>query len=207
MRNRGWRGPFPALFPARFPGYPAVPLLLFLCVLLPGFSRAARAEFRAVETASPASVRILRGPAYFDTLLEHIRQAEDRIDVSMFLFKTTRYRKNRPARIVRELCRAGKRGVRVYVCLERSGYDENINRENEKTAERLRREGIAVAFDSPGVTNHQKVVLIDDGYAFVGSHNFTHAALSKNNEISLLVEGRDVVRTLRLMIEGCGQPR
>lgn len=139
---------------------------------------------------------------YFDSLIHHIRQAKKRIDVAMFLFKTTDSPKNRPAIIVGELLKAKARGVAVAVLLEQSGHDQELNSENRKTAEILKRGGIAVVFDQPETTTHAKLVIIDQRYVFLGSHNFSHAALAYNHESSLLIDSQDMaMQLLRYMDE------
>ena len=60
----------------------------------------------------------------------------------------------------------------------------------------MRKHGIKVNFDSPKTTTHTKLVVIDRRYSMVGSHNFTHAALKYNNELSLLIDDRDLAQQL-----------
>lgn len=139
--------------------------------------------------ATAASVRLLLDGAYFTALVPALRQARQRIDIAMFLFKVNKeYPDNRPAMIVRELADAVKRGVKVRVALEHSSKDQKINATNERVAELLRQSGVTVRFDSPSTTSHGKLVVIDRRLVFLGSHNFTHSALSRNHEISVLLE-------------------
>ncbi len=98
--------------------------------------------------------------------------------------------------VVAELVSASQRGVQVRVFLEESGYDEKLNATNRQTAEQLRKHGIETTFDSAKTTTHTKLVVIDQQFSFVGSHNFTHAALRYNNELSLLIDDRDLARKL-----------
>ena len=136
----------------------------------------------------PGQIRILPGKEYYDVLTSLIQHADQRIDLAMFLFKTTKSPKNRPSLLVNELIRARGKGVEVNIVLEKSGYDENINRENLKVAKKLRKKGIIVRFDDPKTTSHTKMVVIDSHYCLVGSHNLTHSALAYNNEFSLLID-------------------
>ena len=150
----------------------------------------------ATVKTSQGDVVVLANADYFPALLSKIRGAEANIGLSMFVFKTTESAKNRPSMVVEELISAAQRGVQVQVFLEKSGYDEKLNATNQQTAEKLRKHGLEVTFDAPNITTHTKLVVIDQRFSFVGSHNFTHAALRYNNELSLLVDDRGLAQKL-----------
>lgn len=151
--------------------------------------------YRRIMTR-PGEIRVLPDEEYFDTFIHYLRSAEKSIDICMFVFKTTTAPGNRPALVAKELIKARKRGVRVRVVLEESGYDGKLTRENQRVARRLRKNGIEVRFDAPSRTTHAKAVVIDQRYTFVGSHNLTHAALAYNHEFSLLVDSRPLALEL-----------
>jgi competence ComEA-like helix-hairpin-helix protein len=145
----------------------------------------------------PGEIKILADSAYYDTLLNFISHAEYRIDIILFVFKTTASPKNRPSLLIKALAQAQKRGVSVTVLLEESNYDAELNKENQATAKLLRKQGISVRFDSPKATTHTKLVIVDNRFCIVGSHNFTHAALAYNNELSLLVDSTELAQELQ----------
>ncbi|MEW6593996.1 MAG: phospholipase D-like domain-containing protein [Thermodesulfobacteriota bacterium] len=144
----------------------------------------------------PGEVRVLPDETYFPVLLQYIKEASRRIELAMFLFKTTASPENRPAQLAQALINARQRGVQVEVLLENSGYDEGLNRENEKVAALLRKNLIAVRLDQPETTTHTKLVVIDGRYVFLGSHNLTQAALKHNHEVSLLIDSAALAREL-----------
>jgi len=150
----------------------------------------ANSSFRVLPRiiTQPGEIMLLPDQLYYDTLVNFLHNADQRIDVAMFLFKTTKARKNRPSEIAEELAAARKRGLEVNVTLEESGYDESINRENGRTAKDLKDNGAQVHFDTRGTTSHMKIVIVDQRFCFVGSHNFTHAALALNHEFSVLID-------------------
>ena len=152
-------------------------------------------------TVSQDNVLLLPDKLYFDALIDYIREADTSIDIAMFIFKTTRSKRNRPRKLVNELIKAQKRGVMVRVILEKSGYEDSINEENEKVARKLRKHGITVLFDSIKTTTHTKLVIVDQRFSFVGSHNLTHSALAYNHELSLLIDNRQLARELAYYIE------
>lgn len=166
-------------------------------------SRAAGLEGRTgLNATRTGQIMLLPDTAYHEILLHRIREAEHRIDISMFLFKITGAAQNRPASIMRELIAARTRGVGVRVLLERSGHDGDLSRENRKVAELLQKAGITVEFADPRRTNHTKLVVIDGRYSFVGSHNLTHAALAYNHELSLLIDNDELASELINYIAG-----
>ena len=116
-------------------------------------------NFHKKFNTRPGDIVLLPDKQYFYTLVNHIRQADHSIDMSMFLFKTTSSPKNKAALLVNELIKARKRGVQIRVVLENSGYQESINKENRKVAKRLRKNKITVFFDSPDITSHSKTKL------------------------------------------------
>ena len=149
----------------------------------------------------PGEIKVLPDSIYYDTLLNFILYAEDRINITLFVFKTTSSPKNKPSLLIKALADARRRKVDVTVLLEHSSYDEGLNEENERTAKLLRKQGIKVRFDSPKATTHSKLVIIDNRFCFVGSHNFTHSALAYNNELSLLVDSKLLAQELQRYIK------
>lgn len=142
-----------------------------------------------LHTTDVCSVVILGDRDYFPALIRVIDSAQREIVMSFFYFKTNGYKENFPDKVLDGLIRASKRGVSVRILLER-GKDtaSAVDKHNRETAARLQRNGITVAFDSPRVTTHTKVIVIDGHSALLGSHNLTASALKYNHEISVLIE-------------------
>jgi phosphatidylserine/phosphatidylglycerophosphate/cardiolipin synthase-like enzyme len=145
----------------------------------------------------PARTTLLKNKEYGEALLQGIRNARSGILVSCYLFKITDFPDNLPRRIAEELIDARRRGVAVTVILEQSrDTDDSLNRENRSTGVLLSRGGVTVRFDSPRKTTHAKVVVIDGRYVYLGSHNLTHSALTRNNELSVLLDSPEAAREL-----------
>lgn len=171
--------------------------MAFLCTVLCMFSfnnLCAASDFKCSDET--CRVRMLADGAYFEELAKAVGHAEKEIIMAFYLFKTNGYRGNYPDRLLEGLVKAAKRGVHVRVILERTDDDDSsINRINLATAARLRTQGIDVRFDSPSVTTHVKMVIIDERWTFVGSHNMTNSALKYNHEMSLLVESPEIAKS------------
>jgi phosphatidylserine/phosphatidylglycerophosphate/cardiolipin synthase-like enzyme len=130
----------------------------------------------------------LANEAHFDALISHLAQAQHEIVISMFLFAPGDHQNNRATQVKEALIEAVKRGVQVRLFLEVSDGEDFSTEANRAVAEELGRQGITVHFDSPTQTTHTKLVIIDQHYVLLGSHNFTHSALRHNNEASVLIE-------------------
>ncbi|MGA7828059.1 MAG: phospholipase D-like domain-containing protein [Geobacteraceae bacterium] len=162
--------------------------LLFLSIAGPALS----SDFH------PGTTTLLMNREYGAALLSGLREARSSITISSYLFKITNFPDNMPRRIVDELIRAHQRGVTVLVILEQSRKESDfLNRENCATAALLSRNGIEVRFDSLRKTSHAKVVLIDDRFVYLGSHNLTHSALSRNNELSVKIDSPEMARQIK----------
>jgi phosphatidylserine/phosphatidylglycerophosphate/cardiolipin synthase-like enzyme len=133
--------------------------------------------------------RLLADGEYFKAMRKALEGAQSEIVMSFFLFKTNGYKGSYPDMILSQLIAAAKRGVKVRIILEREkNQGSMINRSNRETAERLRRGGIEVLFDSPKTKTHTKVTVIDRRYVFLGSHNLTSSALKYNHELSFVID-------------------
>lgn len=155
--------------------------------------------------AAPATdprIVLLKNREYAPALLKGIREARTSVLLSAYLFKITDSRGNLPRAVAEELIRARKRGVDVTVILEISKKEsDNLNRENRHTGAILTRGGVKVFFDSPRVTSHAKVAVIDGRHIYLGSHNLTQSALFHNNELSLLVDSPELAAEVRAWLD------
>ena len=153
-------------------------------------------NFKHSAHVRQGNIILLPDALYYSALVDYIRKADRTIDIAMFIFKTTKSKKNKPRKLVDELIKARERGVNIRIILEKSRYEKSINEENEKIARRLRKHDITVLFDSIKKTTHTKLVIVDQRFSFVGSHNLTHSALAYNHELSLLIDNRTLAGQL-----------
>jgi phosphatidylserine/phosphatidylglycerophosphate/cardiolipin synthase-like enzyme len=147
------------------------------------------------------SIVVLANREYYPYLKRYFRKAERKITGTVFLFKTAAFRDNEPADLLNELTAASKRKVSVNLVLELSADNRDYNEANKAAGELLKKSGVQVHFDLPKITTHAKTFVIDDRYCFVGSHNFTHAALSSNQELSLLIDSPEVAAKITRFID------
>ena len=151
---------------------------------------------KAISSDQPeCKVSLLTNQNYFPALLKIIDEAQSEIFMSMFSFKAGVHKNSYPDRIVGHLAKAVKRGVKVVVILETTGKrSDELNVQNRQTGKLLEEKGIEVYFDSPRKTTHTKLVVVDERFVILGSHNLTQSALKYNNEISVLMENPDLAK-------------
>lgn len=154
----------------------------------------------ALPTAksSQVDVVLLANEDYYPFLKEHIQSSKKSIAGTVYLFKTAPFRDNEPSELLRDLVAAAKRNVEVDLVMELA--PENQNKDyadaNARAAELLRKGGVHIRSDSISVTTHAKAFVIDGRYCFVGSHNFTHAAMAQNEELSVFIDSPELGRKI-----------
>lgn len=161
-----------------------------LLILLAQGAAVAEPGRDATGAPSPAGcgVSLLKDQDYFPALLEGIRLARHEIALSAFFFKTMGTGNSQPELVLTHLLEAARRGVRVEAVVESGPGGDNVSRDNEETAKRLKKGGIRVCLDAPDRTAHAKLVVIDRRYLFIGSHNLTQSALKYNHEVSVRID-------------------
>jgi len=148
------------------------------------------------------SVVVVTNRDYTPFVLEAINKSENYIHILMYEMKYYAFDSVcGESQLLNALIQVHTRGVEVKVILERSNYNSNLNEINESTYVYLVSEGINVRFDSPSVTTHAKLVVIDDKVAFLGSTNWTKSALDGNNEVNVEVTEEGIVRELELYFQ------
>ena len=129
---------------------------------------------------------------YHTTALRLIAAARERVTVALYV---ARLDADGPVEhLMAALSTTARRGVPVRVVLDR-GRDwrtGEIELKHQEVAARLERSGVRVVLDEAERTTHAKVLVVDDRYVVVGSHNWTRSALTANREWSLLIDDREV---------------
>lgn len=100
------------------------------------------------------------------------------------------------------LVAAARRGVKVKCLLNLESMGHAITKINGRTASFLRQYGCEVKLAPHGNMTHAKMMIIDDNILVVGSHNYTKSAFSRNQEASIIVEGREEILEFRKFFKG-----
>ena len=103
------------------------------------------------------------------------------------------------------LISAARRGVKIRVLLNIESMGHAITKINTRTAQILRLSNVEVKFGQVGIVTHAKMMILDDNILVLGSHNYSKAAFSRNQEASIIVEGRDEILPYRKYFKGLWQ--
>ncbi len=99
--------------------------------------------------------------------------------------------------IVEALRKAVRRGVKVEILLEStSDYGGRISMDSIASFKREVPEAILYWWNESGASVHAKCVVSDGRVAFVTSANLTGAAMERNMELGVKIEGGDIPRRL-----------
>ena len=90
---------------------------------------------------------------------------------------------------------ASRRGVKVRVLLNIESMGHAITKINKRTETFLRLAGVDVKFGQIGYATHAKMLIIDDRFLILGSHNISKGSFSRNQEASIVVEGGEAIRS------------
>lgn len=97
---------------------------------------------------------------------------------------------------------AARRGVRVRALLNTESMGHAITKINSKTVSFLQRYGCKAKMGHFGGVVHAKMMIIDDNILVIGSHNYSKAAFSRNQEASVIVDGREEIKPFRDYFQG-----
>jgi phosphatidylserine/phosphatidylglycerophosphate/cardiolipin synthase-like enzyme len=164
-------------------------------VLLIIFSLLFFLQQATVFPASAKNVELLHSEKYFEKIHELFKSATKSIVIAMYSFKYYDEYPTSPSNILlQDLIKAEKRGLDVTVLLDISDSTEETTQENKKTGEILSENGIKVSYDKVETLTHAKTIVVDSRYTIIGSHNWTYNGLTKNNEVSVFIDSRDLAK-------------
>jgi phosphatidylserine/phosphatidylglycerophosphate/cardiolipin synthase-like enzyme len=139
----------------------------------------------------PAGTAILVEGELLDAVEAALANASQRIDVAQY----TLWESSTTSRLYDALALAASRGVAVRVLA-----DEEADTAPDVLAQ-LEAAGAEVQLDSPDVTLHTKLWVVDD-VAFIGSHNLSSSALSSNREVSARLTDPEAVALVETWFNG-----
>ncbi len=144
-----------------------------------------------------ASSEVFFGEDYYEAIHKHLSQAEDSITVAMYFIILDPKHEEGPINVlVNDLIAAKSRGVEVKVILEDSKL-----KENHLAYEKLKENNISVYFDTPQHLLHIKGIAIDDRYIFLGSANWSRAAIEDNYEATYFEDSPKDAITFREYVD------
>lgn len=171
-------------------GSQAFLVVIFIVGIIVGYFIASELT-RRPETipVSEADLEFLPDTMYYNKLLEMLPRANRSVYVIMFVMKYDPREPGDPVNnILNILVSLKKRGVDVRIIVDDETYESY-----PETITFLKNNTIPVRLDeSRGRTTHSKIVIVDGTYVFIGSHNWTESALTRNHETSILIRSTEL---------------
>jgi len=134
-----------------------------------------------VPSVEAGPTRAVNNRDFLLAALDAVDAAEDRIRVAQYVI----YDDVPVDALLDHLVEAVERGVRVQVLADEEGG------QTQSALDAMAAGGVETQVDSLNVTTHNKLIIADDAVV-LGSHNFTDAAMDRNNEGSILVNDAEV---------------
>jgi len=142
-------------------------------------------------------VQVVTDAQYFQVARKMISEAKGSVQVMMFEMGYYDQHQNAPSNLlIKELIQAKKRGVKVEAILEIRDGDDRTTKRNRQAGRILSEGGVEVIYDPPFKTHHTKCLIVDGSLTMIGSTNWTHYALTNNNEASVLIRSKEVAKEL-----------
>jgi len=140
-------------------------------------------------------VKIIKDQEYFPLVEKVIKDATCSIKIIAFEMGYYPDYPLSPSNIlIQSLIAAQRRGVEVKVILEVSDWNKRVTEKNKYAGKILSKNGVKVIYDSPRVTTHTKLIIIDSSIAILGSNNWTYYSLTQNKELSRKVANKFITR-------------
>lgn len=142
-----------------------------------------------------AKITPIIGTTYADVVVPLINQATQTLEIMMYEWKWyTHEAAGGVEKFNLAIQNAARRGVKTRVLLNIESMGHAITKINSRTEQFLRLAGIEVKFGQIGVATHAKLLIFDQRFMVLGSHNISKGSFSRNQEASIVVEGGEAIR-------------
>jgi phosphatidylserine/phosphatidylglycerophosphate/cardiolipin synthase-like enzyme len=142
-----------------------------------------------------AKIEAVIGNQYPTIVVPIITAAQQTIDIIMYEWKWyTHESAGGMEKLNLAIVDACRRGVQVRVLMNIESMGHAITKINGRTATFLQQRGAVVKFGQVGVATHAKMIILDKRICVLGSHNYSKGAFTRNQEVSVLIEGGEGIR-------------
>ena len=131
---------------------------------------------------------------YFKVVKELMSKSTQRIFIMVYGYKLSKtgYTKAKGDILADEIIKAKRRGVETKVLLEKSNFNEQLNKMNSATIQYFKKNGVEARFGSKNIITHSKVVIIDDA-VILGATNWSYSGLEKWHNTDILMREKGIV--------------
>ncbi len=128
--------------------------------------------------------KLLVNEAFFDVIKKNLSQAKERIYIIIYNWH---FYQNDFASPVSQINQIIFEKVRL-------GLDVRVIVGNKTLNNQLKERNINVRYNRLRGLNHAKVVIVDNYFCSVGSHNFSNNAFSRNEEATIVSDDVDLIK-------------
>ncbi len=129
---------------------------------------------------------------YFDVVNKMLNKSGKRIYIMLYGFKLSDTGNTNGDILADKIIKARKRGVETKILLEKSNFNERLNKMNNKTIEYFKENGVNAKFDNRHIITHSKIVIIDD-VVILGATNWSYSGLTKWHNTDILIKEKLIV--------------
>ena len=154
--------------------------------------------------AMQADIENIPPDQYFQTTINELTQAKESVYLVMYLTSFDPAEPNsQVSQLLKGLVDAKNRGIQIKVILDQNldftdepGPNEIYKNKNQAAFEYLRSSNIEVFYDTAQIYTHAKAIVIDHETSILGSTNWSKAALTKNNEVNVIIHSKEFSQNL-----------
>jgi len=153
------------------------------------------------------NTEILLNKEYSVKVFKYLKKAKKNVIISAYMWccNPEKYY-SIPCKMLNIVINLVKKGVDVTIIFDRDvKSDSECNIITSKilkhTLFKKKYHNLHIYFDSPVVRSHEKLILVDGKYSFIGSHNITQSAFKYNNEVSVFIKSESVYKKLKKYLD------
>lgn len=136
------------------------------------------------------NIKLLPDSLYYTELHARLAAARQRVLVSIFLFSPRWYDKH--VNLLLDFTEASRRGCQCKIIMSAAPIKIGRRRPNQDTAQQLKDAGWDIRIMAGSRTLHEKMIVVDDEFLFLGSHNLAWSSIARNCETSIVLHDRDI---------------
>ena len=139
-------------------------------------------------SVTSGSVRTVETSRADESLIGLFEAAEERIALLIYGIKIYPGETENPVmQVLDSLFAAAARGVKIEVVMEKSDYNDTLNKMTDDAAEYFRNNGVEVSFESEKIITHAKLAVADDS-VMIGSSNWGYGGFELYREANIVIK-------------------
>ena len=149
-----------------------------------------------------AIVTPLPGSTYLPILRKIVGGVNHSVDVIQYLWSFYPYEGTLPLQqFNQDVMGQIRKGVKYRILLNIESVAHKITRINQQTKKNFESIGAKVKFGPVSQITHAKIFIVDDQFVILGSHNLSKRSVSRNDEVSVLINNRAIAMEYKRYFE------